>query len=951
MYGDFSRLTVANARRRHYASVLLQQGRVHLDADWNELVALSAARTETTMIDVIGRTGAPKRDAGFGISRMGNSFNISAGRYYVDGVMVENDDIASYDGQAAGVVQPEMTDLLADGEFGIVYLDVWKEDVSALEDIRLREPALGGPDTTTRQKIAWHVGLEPISATGLTTNEVTSRAELGESIWLPGSGLLRAGTSVPTSLSDDSDCLLPPEAGYLSQDNLLYRVEIQRGGTRNQARFKWSRENGSVLALLGRNVDGEFILLGAREDAELGFPDDVKVEVFDDTDRHLGRAGVLRRMRRQGDATVTFTGGLGRAFEDMSNPRVRRWDQRTNSGNNGLSLNGASIALEKGIEIAFQPGDYRIGDYWLIPARAATGTIEWPPSGLPAAGLGGPLVGAENSPSFGWGRRRVPLAIVRRNGAGLSGQVTNLRPLFPSLTQLEAEDVRFDDSVCDMGADSVQQAINALCARSHGRGHCTFFASNVPELQAGLAAIGNSRNVHICLAEGDFVLDRPLVFSGLNHLRITGAGPETLVTASRLEAAIVIEGCRRVEVFDLRVRGQMASAADNAGRRGAITITSSDDVLIERVDAACSWAEWRGQSCLSIYGQRNTSSVVIRDCHLSVGQGQIGMQITNPRRAIIENNRIQAVAPSTGTIAARFARDTLLLRRIVAGAIALPAAASDRANIGRDTILRAIRQPLTVASRVGRAQAAIVVHPSVNRPIRSYLRARRSNLSIGNGTELYTHLRKTLARAIRKNGDFSAGGTRVRQFRPFINTLTGRTSPYCEEGIVIAGASIGEVQVRGNEINGAIHGIRVAASARNNPNPPNWMKTRPVNRVVQAIIEDNKIHNNPTAPTKPSNGIHVGHFESLIVRGKHIGFLSNTANADVAYWTGVRVYGWRGPLMRIVENVVEGARIGTSVRPNTEPQTGWHWDLDHNGYQNVTQPTDAGGSIDGVSHT
>jgi len=47
------------------------------------------------------------------------------------------------------------------------------------------------------------------------------------------------------------------------------------------------------------------------------------------------------------------------------------------------------IELENGIEIQFQsssnatetdppPHQYRTGDYWLIPARVATGKIEWP---------------------------------------------------------------------------------------------------------------------------------------------------------------------------------------------------------------------------------------------------------------------------------------------------------------------------------------------------------------------------------------------------------------------------------------------------------------------------------------------------------------------------------------------------------------------------------------------
>ena len=42
------------------------------------------------------------------------------------------------------------------------------------------------------------------------------------------------------------------------------------------------------------------------------------------------------------------------------------------AGNDGF------IELEGGVQVKFGPGTYKTGDYWLIPARTATGTIEWP---------------------------------------------------------------------------------------------------------------------------------------------------------------------------------------------------------------------------------------------------------------------------------------------------------------------------------------------------------------------------------------------------------------------------------------------------------------------------------------------------------------------------------------------------------------------------------------------
>lgn len=58
MKGDFSRLTFD--RKKHYSGVLMQQGRVLLDADWNEQQAINRDRTETETADVIGPSGSPQ---------------------------------------------------------------------------------------------------------------------------------------------------------------------------------------------------------------------------------------------------------------------------------------------------------------------------------------------------------------------------------------------------------------------------------------------------------------------------------------------------------------------------------------------------------------------------------------------------------------------------------------------------------------------------------------------------------------------------------------------------------------------------------------------------------------------------------------------------------------------------------------------------------------------------
>ena len=89
MTGDFSR--TSQDWTKSYSGVLMQQGRVQVDADWNEQLALALHRTTVETRDVIGNCGTPKSGEGFVISPVpeGNDFFIHPGRYYVGGLLCE----------------------------------------------------------------------------------------------------------------------------------------------------------------------------------------------------------------------------------------------------------------------------------------------------------------------------------------------------------------------------------------------------------------------------------------------------------------------------------------------------------------------------------------------------------------------------------------------------------------------------------------------------------------------------------------------------------------------------------------------------------------------------------------------------------------------------------------------------------------------------------------------
>ena len=110
-------------------------------------------------------------------------------------------------------------------------------------------------------------------------------------------------------------------------------------------------------------------------------------------------------------------------------PLLRRWDQRQGDpAAGGLTLgadNGALIPssaagqdgwleLEDGVEIQFvDPHNsvYRTGDYWLIPARVATGDVEWP-SETVDTGQGNIVTQKVFLPPLGVVHHYAPLAVI-----------------------------------------------------------------------------------------------------------------------------------------------------------------------------------------------------------------------------------------------------------------------------------------------------------------------------------------------------------------------------------------------------------------------------------------------------------------------------------------------------------------------------------------------------------
>jgi hypothetical protein len=174
------------------------------------------------------------------------------GRYYVDGILCVNDGPVPFTAQPDLPGEPLPT---AAGTY-LAYLDVWQRHLTALEDPGIREVALNGPDTATRTKTVWQIKMEAVGENAICN-------QFGPD-WRPistqSTGQLRARAE-PGGPSE-GPCIVPAGAGFRRLENQLYRVEIHTPGQAGltgaetiTASFKWSRDNGSIVARLS-GIDG-----------------------------------------------------------------------------------------------------------------------------------------------------------------------------------------------------------------------------------------------------------------------------------------------------------------------------------------------------------------------------------------------------------------------------------------------------------------------------------------------------------------------------------------------------------------------------------------------------------------------------------------------------------------------------------------------------------------------
>ena len=451
--GDFTRDTFDSSNQ--YSRVFMQQGRVSIDADWNEQVSILHHHQRTFAGAVIGPHAASwMLPMSFHVRAVEDEgLLVMPGHYFVNGILCEN----------YGRTQLNFDDLLPCGDedlktgFYLTYLDVWEKHLTFIEDDSIREVALGGPDTASRAQVTWKIRikhfdadderlarLQEIEASGDTLGDPAYRAFLLAIYEDIKSGTGRMAARTRATKSKDP-CSSEGSGDYRGKENQLYRVEICKSGDATRATFMWSRENSSVIFPIvdvnGDSVEVEHL----GKDSRLGLKANDWVEVVTgEDDCHCDNKRLFQVEAVDPDTyTVNLHTNIDHIPDSLEGTYLRRWDHEGGT-EMGVPMKKAVknwYELEDGVEINFADrkplkkkgksefekareetpieekpveeseirgrDNYQAGDYWLIPARAVTNDIEWPLDGEEPAAV----------TPHGTVHYYAPLAVLHRTGS------------------------------------------------------------------------------------------------------------------------------------------------------------------------------------------------------------------------------------------------------------------------------------------------------------------------------------------------------------------------------------------------------------------------------------------------------------------------------------------------------------------------------------------------------
>ena len=450
--------------RQHYRSVVMQQGRVTLEADWNEAESITGEEQRLETLDIIGPCGTP--DNGYQIILPDPSipydFSVGSGTMYVGGIRANLSEAVDYSSQPDWLNSsdsPDPEDLSDDSVdwvspaspapvfpgnlagFGrsaneFVYLYLREQEVSAVEDPDLADVALGGPDTAARTRLLQHIVRVGCQGSDCMTGLDSAEAQwASQGLYFNSSTMqLQSQDTLLVSFSNQGQstpCQPQAQGGYLEPDNQLIRVQISAiDPISGNPTFLWGFDNASFLYRISvtNNDPVTLKLASAPVDTNHQPVSGQTIEVLRAASE-LANGGyvaalsgfpvTLNKSYNRDTQSITLPDGVALPLEylesTLSPPAplfLRVWQNQV------VFTPGVPIALgDTGVQVTLETGQsFHLGDYWQFAVRPATPQSVYPERYQQFAQLpAGPRLWACPLGVIAWNERQGKLVSDCRN--------------------------------------------------------------------------------------------------------------------------------------------------------------------------------------------------------------------------------------------------------------------------------------------------------------------------------------------------------------------------------------------------------------------------------------------------------------------------------------------------------------------------------------------------------
>jgi pSer/pThr/pTyr-binding forkhead associated (FHA) protein len=568
---------------RKWRGLVAQQGRVTVEADWNEAASIDAERDRTATLDIVGPVGTPGGYAVTAVPAAGSQgssapgdLTVGAGTLYLGGERLDFDapvDLAS---------QPDWLDQATDTLWTapapapvsppvpvtseLVYLLAIEQEVSALEDPALSDVALGGPDTMQRLRILQHFVRWPTQAADCAAAwpEIEAAWQTiglnldATSMRLDSTAALQVG--FVTEPAPPSLCEPAATSGYLGAENQLIRVQISSVDTAGVPTIVWGYDDATFLyqlTLAAPDGNGNLVLTLAEPPVDsYHYPlAGQAVELLGDaaslTPGSTGSAassyyvasaaGTVSALTQGYDPsamTVAIAGSLPPGYSGTQQLYLRVW-QGSGPAPAGTAVELTALGAATGVTVTLTTtpagGPFHPGDFWRFALRPSVPNLIYPAR-----------IGASAQPPDGPRVRSCPVAFVTWDQTPV---VSSCVPPFESLVDLTG-------------------LHGGCCTLNIGPADLEGGAS----LQALLESHASTGPITACLAPGTYTLTEPLVLgTGFDDLTLEACGPGVVLQGPSSPGSefvlglIAVEGATSVTIRGLELSVPLVGFSPPAG--------------------------------------------------------------------------------------------------------------------------------------------------------------------------------------------------------------------------------------------------------------------------------------------------------------------------------------------------------------------------------------------------